>query len=116
MPRKKKALVPPERIDRAILLFRDQRVILDADLAQIYGVTTTRLNQQVGRNADRFPPDFSFVLTQTEFTDLILQIATSRSGWGGRRGRPRVFAEHGAVMAASVLNTPIAVAASLSCA
>lgn len=112
MPRKK-SLVAPQRIEKAILLIRGQKVILDSDLAEIYGVTTTRLNQQVGRNIDRFPDDFSFILSQQEVADLKLQIATSNVGRGGRRKPPRVFTEHGAVMAASVLNTPIAVAASI---
>ena len=94
-------------------MIRDQKVILDHDLAVIYGVTTARLNQQVQRNLRRFPSDFSFVLTPKEFANLMLQFATSRSHWGGRRSPPRVFTEHGAIMAASVLNTPTAVAASI---
>jgi hypothetical protein len=102
-----------ERIEHAILLIRGHRVVLDADLAALYGVTTSRLNEQVRRNADRFPNDFSFVLTQQEFTNLMSQFATSSSQWGGRRKLARAFTEHGAVMAASVLNTPIAVAVSL---
>jgi hypothetical protein len=106
-------LLAPERIEHAILLIRGQKVLLDADLAKLYGVTTTRLNQQVRRNLHRFPDDFAFVLTEEEFADLKLQFATSSSGWGGRRKRPFAFTEYGAVMAASVLNTPIAVAASI---
>src|SRR5262249_359940 len=113
MPRKKKPLIPVERIEHAILLIRGHRVILDADLAALYGVTTTRLNQQVRRNIDRFPPQFSFLLTLQEFTNLKLQFATSSSQGGGRRKLPRAFTEHGAVMAASVLNTPIAIAVSI---
>lgn len=112
MPRKH-AIVPREPIEQAIGTVRGLKVMTDADLAKVYGVTTKRLNQQVVRNADRFPDDFSFVLTQQEVAILRLQIATSSSGHGGRRYRVRVFTEHGAVMAASVLNTPIAVAASI---
>ncbi len=110
---KKQVLIPAERIERSILVLRGHKVILDADLAEVYGVTTTRLNQQVTRNLDRFPDDFSFVLTRKEFANLMLQFATSSSSYGGRRKLPRAFTEHGAVMAASVLNTPIAVAASI---
>jgi ORF6N domain len=79
-------------------------VILDSDLAQLYGVTTSRLNEQVKRNLERFPSDFVFRLNRTEFEDLISQIATSSSGYGGRRKLPLVFTEHGAIMAANVLN------------
>ena len=72
-------------------------------------MTTTRLNQQVQRNAERFPNDFAFRLTVGEFAGLMLQIATSKKGRGGRRKRPLVFTEHGAIMAANVLNSPRAV-------
>src|ERR1017187_4354748 len=72
-----KAIVPVERIERLIYLIRGQKVMLDSDLAEIYGVTTKRLNEQVGRNADRFPPDFAFQLTPQEVTNLRSQIATS---------------------------------------
>jgi hypothetical protein len=75
-----------------------EKVLLDFDLAEIYGVTTTRLNQQVQRNIDRFPKDFAFQLTQQEFTTLRLQFAISKQGRGGRRYRPYAFTEHGAVM------------------
>ena len=95
-----------------ILTFRSQRVMLDTDLAVIYGTTTKRLNEQVKRNRDRFPEDFMFQLTKEEWENLKSQIATS-SQWGGRRTLPFAFTEHGAVMLASVLNTPIAVAASV---
>jgi hypothetical protein len=87
--------------------------MLDADLAAMHGVTTGRLNDQVRRNRQHFPKDFAFVLTQQEFTNLKSQFATSSSAWGGRRTPPLAFTEHGAVMAASVFNTPIAVAASI---
>ena len=95
----------PQRIEALIQLIRGQRVILDSSLASLYGVTTARLNEQVRRNADRFPPDFMFRLTQQEFTALISQNATSKTGRGGRRKLPMVFTEHGAIMAANVLNT-----------
>jgi len=107
------SLIPAESIERSILQIRGQRVILDSDLAAISGVTTQRLNQQVRRNSDRFPIDFSFVLTGRELASLKLQIATSKSGRGGRRTLPIAFTEHGAVMAANVLNSPIAVSASI---
>ena len=86
---------------------RGERVILDADLANLYGVPTGRLNEAVRRNSKRFPEDFCFVLTQQEFANLISQIATS--SWGGRRKLPTAFTEHGAIMAANVLNSPKAV-------
>lgn len=76
-------VIPAERIERSILLIRGHRVMLDEDLAELYGVTTKRLNEQVKRNVDRFPPDFMFQLSFEEFTNLRSQIATSR--WGGRR-------------------------------
>jgi len=75
----------------------------------LYGVTTSRLNEQVKRNLERFPSDFVFRLTRTEFENLISQIATSSSGYGGRRKLPFVFTEHGAIMAANVLNSVRAV-------
>jgi hypothetical protein len=96
-----------------IYLIRGQKVMLDSDLAEIYGVTTRRLNEQVGRNSDRFPPDFGFQLTTEEFAALMSQIATSKKGRGGRRKLPWVFTEHGAIMLASVLNSPVAVEASV---
>ena len=74
-----------ERVEKAILLIRGEKVILDTDLAALYGVTTTRLNEQVRRNHHRFPGDFAFRLTKQEFANLISQIATSSSQHGGRR-------------------------------
>jgi hypothetical protein len=108
-----KSLAAARRVEQAIIELRNHRVLLDEDLALLYGTTTKRLNEQVRRNADRFPVDFAFVLTDQEVADLKSQNATSRSKWGGRRKPPRVFTEHGALMAASVLNTPIAVGASI---
>jgi DnaJ-domain-containing protein 1 len=96
-----------EAIATRIFIVRGQRVLLDSDLAQLYGVRTERLNQQVRRNRKRFPDEFSFQVGKQELNDLILQFA--RSSWGGRRKLPLVFTEHGAIMAASVLNSPRAV-------
>ena len=95
-----------------ILLVRGQRVLLDADLAAMYGVTTKRLNEQVRRNLDRFPPDFSFVLEDQDFAILRSQIATSSfmtRSHGGRRTHPRAFTEHVVIMAATLLNSPRAI-------
>jgi len=100
-----KVLVPVGHIEQAILLARGERVILDANLAALYGVTTKRLNEQVKRNRDRFPEDFMFQLTSEEAASLRSQIATSKAGRGGRRYRPYAFTEHGAIMAANVLNS-----------
>ena len=102
--RRDKVMVPLVEIERRILTLRGQKVMLDSDLAGLYGVTTWRLNEQVRRNPDRFPSDFMFHLTQQEFTTLISQTATSK-GRGGRRKLPYVFTEHGAIMAANVLNS-----------
>jgi hypothetical protein len=98
-------IVTQERIIKFIMILRGEKVILDSDLAQLYGVETRRLNEQVRRNPDKFPNDFMFQLTKEEFTNLKSQIATSSSGWGGRRKRPLVFTEHGALQAANVLNS-----------
>jgi hypothetical protein len=84
-------------VEGAIHLIRGQRVMVDSDLAVIYGVTTKRLNEQLRRNRSRFPSDFAFQLTAEELTNLRSQIATS-SFHGGRRYRPWVFTEHGALM------------------
>jgi phage regulator Rha-like protein len=100
-------------VESAIYLIRGQRVMLDADLAAIYRVTTKSLNQQIRRNRKRFPPDFAFQLTAEEFRFLRSQIVTSKTGRGGRRYRPWVFTEHGAIMLAAVLNSDIAVQASI---
>jgi hypothetical protein len=107
--------LPPkiDKIERAIYPLRGRRVMLDSDLAEIYGVTTARLNEQLRRNRRRFPEDFAFQLTHEEFRCLMSQIATSKKGRGGRRKLPWVFTEHGALMLASVLNSDIAVQASI---
>lgn len=107
------AIVPVVTVEQVIRIIRGQKVILDEDLARLYGTTTKRLNEQVKRNIDRFPSDFMFQLTEDEDQALKSQIATAKTGRGGRRTRPYVFTEHGAMMAASVLNTPRAVAASI---
>ncbi len=107
------AIQRARRIENLILTVRGQRVMLDSDLARIYGVTTRRLNEQLRRNRDRFPVDFAFQLTPQEFACLMSQIATSKPGRGGRRKLPWVFTEHGAIMLASVLNSPVAVQASV---
>src|SRR5438874_8927007 len=96
----------------AIHLVRGQRVMLDSDLAKIYQVSTKRLNQQLRRNRSRFPVDFAFRLTVEELTNLRLQTATSKKH-GGLRYLPWVFTEHGAIMLASVLNSDVAVQASV---
>ncbi len=100
-------IIPAERIENSIIVIRGKKVMLDSDLAKLYGVTTKRLIEQVKRNNDRFPDDFMFQLTNQEVVILRSQSATS--SWGGRRYLPYVFTEHGAVMLASVLNSPIAI-------
>jgi len=105
MLKKSKDLIPEKRILRIILVIRGEKVILDSDLASLYGVETRRLNEQVRRNIDKFPEDFMFQLTKEEFANLKSQIATSSPGWGGRRKLPLVFTEHGALQAANVLNS-----------
>jgi hypothetical protein len=100
-------------IAQKIYLIRSRKVMLDSDLAELYGVTTKRLNEQVRRNAERFPDDFVFRLSSEETDILRSQNATSSLKHGGRRYLPFVFTEHGALMAASVLNTPRAIEVSL---
>ena len=99
-------MVPEKRILRLIIVVRGEKVIVDADLAALYGVETRRLNEQVRRNIHKFPEDFMFQLSKEEYDGLKSQIATSSSGWGGRRKPPLVFTEHGALQAANVLNSP----------
>ena len=108
-----KTIITAEAVERKIFLIRGQKVMLDSDLAELYGVTTKRLNEQVRRNADRFPNDFMFRLSTDEFESLRSHFATSSSKHGGRRYLPYSFTEHGALMAASVLDTPRAVEVSL---
>lgn len=104
-----KALVPLEAISQRILLLRGVRVLLDSDLAELYGVPTKRFNEQVKRNLGRFPGDFMFQLNDDEHAALRSQFATSKMGRGGRRYAPYAFTEHGAIMAATILNSPKAV-------
>ena len=102
-------IVTIDQIERAIHVIRGQRVMLDSDLATLYGVTTGQLNQQVTRNQERFPEDFAYQLTAQEFTSLMSQIVISKKGRGGRRKLPWVFTEQGVAMLSSVLNSPTAV-------
>lgn len=103
---------PIKRIEDLIFLVRGQRVMLDSDLAKIYGVTTGQLNQAVKRNVGRFRSGFAFQLEQQEFVNLISQTVIS-SSYGGRRTLPWVFTEHGALMLGNVLNSKTAVEASV---
>lgn len=105
-PRRKATVVP---IESRITILGQQKIILDTALAEIYGVPVKRLNQQVKRNRSRFPADFMFQLKPREFAALRLQFATANKGRGGRRSLPYVFTEHGAIMAATVLNSERAV-------
>ena len=105
-----KALVPTEEITRAILVLRGHRVLLDSELATLYGVTTKRFNEQVRRNRKRLPADFMFQLTAEESSSLRSQFATLKLGRGQhRKYLPYVFTEHGAIMAATILDSPRAV-------
>jgi hypothetical protein len=104
----KELIIPVERIERSILLIRGQKVMLDRDLAELYGVETKQLVRQVKRNQERFPKDFSFELTQQELTDLRRQFGTS-SSWGGRRTLPYAFTEQGVAMLSGVLHSKRAV-------
>ena len=107
---KASGIVPLERVTNVILVLRGQKVLLDEDLAALYGVTTKRFNEQVRRNLERFPADFMFRLTNQEVAILRSQFATLRSAHGKhRKYLPYAFTEHGAIMAAMVLNSPHAV-------
>lgn len=105
-----KALLPIEVIERKILLIRGKKVMLDSDLAELYGVETFNLNKAVKRNIDRFPEDFMFQLTKEEADSLRFQIGMSKTkGRGGRRYLPHAFTEQGVAMLSSVLNSERAV-------
>jgi len=104
-----RSVVPAERIERSILLIRGHKVMLDSDLADLYGVGTRALVQAVQRNRGRFPEDFMFQLTKEEFDHLKSQIVISSSGWGGRRYPPYAFTEQGVAMLSSVLRSQRAV-------
>lgn len=105
-------VLPLERVERTIVFLRGQKVILDADLAKLYGVTTKRLNEQVKRNRARFPEDFMFQLTTEERSDVVA-ICDHLSKLKFSPVLPYAFTEHGAIMAASVLNTPRAIETSV---
>src|SRR5216684_2618007 len=107
MKKREMALVKP--VESKILILRGHKIILDSDLAELYGVPVKRLNEQVKRNAERFPADFMFQLSAKEHDSLKSQIATSSKARGGRRYPPYAFTEHGAIMAATVLNSERAV-------
>ena len=102
-----KELIPEEVIEQKIFMIRGHKVMLDRDLAQLYGVSVKRLNEQVKRNIKRFPGDFMFLLTKQEVVNLRSQFATS--SWGGLRYLPYVFTEQGVAMLSSVLNSEKAV-------
>jgi hypothetical protein len=104
---KQLSVIPDETVISKIYLIRGEKVMLDNDLAELYGVETRRLNEQVKRNIERFPEDFMFQLTGTEFENLKSQNATS--SWGGRRKLPYAFTEHGVLMLSSVLNSDLAI-------
>lgn len=108
-----KAIIPVERIERAIYVIRGSKVMLDRDLAILYEIETKNLNKAVSRNQERFPEDFAFQLTKEEWNSLRFQIGTSNSGRGGRRYLPFVFTEHGVVMAANILKSKRAVSVSI---
>lgn len=109
----KGTLRPSERIAHSILLLRGQKVLLDADLAELYGVETKVLVQAVKRNLERFPDDFMFQLDAEEFAALRSQSVTSNTGRGGRRYAPYVFTEQGVAMLSSVLSSPQAIAVNI---
>ncbi|HEY4562273.1 MAG TPA: ORF6N domain-containing protein [Thermoanaerobaculia bacterium] len=112
VPETAAALVPVERVERRILFIRGEKVILDSDLAELYGVTTKRLNEQVRRNRDRFPPDFMFQLTAEEKAEVVANCDhLARLKFSS--ALPLAFTEHGAIMAANVLSSSKAVAASV---
>ncbi len=105
-------IVPEERIAQGILLIRGHKVMIDADLADLYGVTTKRLNEQVKRNQSRFPTDFMFQLTKDEKAEVVAN-CDHLARLKFSPARPYAFTEHGAIMAASVLNTPRSVEMSI---
>lgn len=105
----KTSVIPDEAVINKIYYIRGQKVMLDSDLAELYGIATFRLNEQVKRNIARFPEDFMFQLTSDEWESLTSQIAISKKGRGGRRTIPYVFTEHGVLMLSSVLNSEQAI-------
>ena len=110
MSKNESSMLPAERVEQRILLIRGQKVMLDRDLAELYGIETKVLKQAVRRNAERFPDDFMFVLDRKELAILRSQIVTSRSeSWGGSRYTPMAFTEQGVAMLSSVLKSKQAV-------
>ena len=107
------SIIPNERIESRIFVIRGQKVMLDRDLANLYGVETKVLNQSVRRNIERFPADFMFELTYEEWRNLRSQIVTSSSEYGGRRYLPNVFTEPGVAMLSSVLKSKQAIAVNI---
>jgi len=105
----KTSVIPDETVINKIYYIREQKVMLDSDLAELYGIETFRLNEQVKRNIVRFPEDFMFQLTSDEWESLTSQFAMSKKGRGGRRTIPYVFTEHGVLMLSSVLNSEQAI-------
>lgn len=112
MAEEQNSIVPYERIAGRIFLIRAQKVILDKDLAELYGVSTGNLNKAVARNKDRFPEDFMFQLNKAEFNNLIFHFGTS--SWGGTRKMPNAFTEQGIAMLSSVLKSGRAVAVNIA--
>ena len=104
-------IVPDEVVMNKIYVIRNQKVMLDRDLAELYQVPTGRLNEQVKRNLKRFPEDFMFQLTQSEFENLMSQFAIS--SWGGTRKLPLVFTEQGVAMLSGILNSDRAIAVNI---
>jgi len=105
--------IPDEIVMNKIYVIRNQKVMLDSDLAELYGVETKQLKRQVNRNTIRFPEDFMFELTETEFESLRCQIGTSKIGRGGVRYTPMVFTEQGVAMLSSVLNSEKAISVNI---
>lgn len=103
------SIIPIERIAEKIYLIRDEKVMLDSDLAELYGITTGNLNKAVKRNIRRFPDDFMFQLSPEEYESLKFQIGIANEGRGGRRIPPYVFTEQGVAMLSSVLHTDRAI-------
>src|SRR5258705_3993543 len=103
----KALMIPDELVMNKIYLIRGQKVMLDRDLAELYGVTTSNLNKAVSRNTDRFPGDFMFTLSKEEMKNLMFQ--NGISSWGGTRKYPRAFTEQGVSMLSGVLNSEIAI-------
>jgi len=113
MTKRQEPAVPIKQIVQSIVWLRGHKVLLDADLATLYGVDTKVLVQAVKRNLERFPDDFMFQLSKEEFENLRSQIVTSNAGHGGRRYAPYAFTEQGVAMLSSVLNSPQAIAVNI---